>query len=562
MTNINITTSCFEHDLDRRSSLLVDESANHIVANVSSSSDATIITNHHDCEYHNIVKRASGGKYLSDNISNDDNANVDHARGDGVEVWNALCFFLKREYGSNLYKNCFMPLKFVRVSGGSIVLSAPNRAIRSLVLQTYFHKIHNFITSNYKDICIIEVLLEQLDERSNDNQSILVKVDNISEKIQSNGHDNDAKIGSNDRDKKSISYTSKSRANSQLTMASLLDNSLTFDNFIYGIPNKIAYNAARELAAHSSSININGLCIHGDIGMGKTHLLQSIANQMSSEMKVAYFTCEKFSREYVKAIKNNTLGDFKYYLSELDMLLLDDLQFVCGKQGTERELTHAFDGLMELSKKVVISSSHHPSQLNLDPRSKSRFVSCLAVGIDKCNFDLRIRILEHKFVRNEMAKQLGINQEMLYLIAYHVDNNIRELEASLNRVVAYCRLAEIKASPEIVHDLVVSRAGMGGTRDNRMVSYESIVQIVSDYFSVDQIEIVSRSRTAKISHARQVAAYLMRELSNMSVKQIGISLGNRDHSTVVYMINAVRNQSNALRMQQLDEVRRRCIDGK
>ncbi len=477
---------------------------------------------------------------------------IDDCLQSPLEIWNSIQNFLYNEYGHNLYQNCFSFLKFIKISDQSIVISAPNKTIRSLILQTYFHKIHNFITSNYQNISVIEILIEQNNYGVNNAQTNLIEVHDFDQTKDQ------IKVNSTSRNKSKTLYINKN-SDEQLSIGSILDQNLSFENFVHDVSNRIAYNAAKELVSNSSAIAINSLCIHGDIGMGKTHLLQSIANHLAPSMRVAYFTSEKFSREYVNAVQNNSLNFFKNYLSELDVLLLDDLQFLCGKHSTERELTNTFDGLMALSKKVVLSSNIHPSQLQLDPRSKSRFTSCLSVGIHKSNFDLRIKILEHKLIHNEFAKKIGLNREMLYLIAYHVCDSIRELEASFNRIIKYCQLAEINANPEIIHHLVVSKHEDRKAKGNNTVSAKIISTVVSDYFSIDQVEMISRSRIAKISHARQIAAYLMRELAGMSVKQIGIFLGNRDHSTIVYMINSIRNQSSSLRMHQLDEIRNHCV---
>lgn len=302
----------------------------------------------------------------------------------------------------------------------------------------------------------------------------------------------------------------------------------TFENFIKGPSNQFAFAAAQAVAANPSGA-YNPLFIYGPSGLGKTHLLNAIKIEIQKnhpDFNIVYVDCEKFTNETITAIKTATMEQFRQRYRKADVLLIDDIQFLAGKESTQEEFFHTFNALHSAGKQIIISSDKPPREIaRLEERLRSRFEWGLIADIQKPDFDTRIAILRKK-AENE---SIEISDEMLELIAGRIESNIRELEGSLTRVNAYAKLNHCEINEEVIshalHDIAV-------VRDPKRITPELIIDCVADYYSLSADMLRGDSRKKEIALARHVAVYLTREMTGLSLPRIGDAFG-RDHSTII-----------------------------
>lgn len=302
----------------------------------------------------------------------------------------------------------------------------------------------------------------------------------------------------------------------------------TFENFIKGPSNQFAFAAAQAVAANPSGA-YNPLFIYGPSGLGKTHLLNAIQFEIKKnhpDFNIVYVDCEMFTNETISAIKTATMEQFRQKYRKADVLLIDDIQFLAGKESTQEEFFHTFNALHSAGKQIIISSDKPPREIaRLEERLRSRFEWGLIADIQKPDFDTRIAILRKK-AENE---GIEISDEMLELIAGRIESNIRELEGSLTRVNAYAKLNHCEINEEVIshalHDIAV-------VRDPKRITPELIIDCVADYYSLSADMLRGDSRKKEIALARHVAVYLTREMTGLSLPRIGDAFG-RDHSTII-----------------------------
>ena len=309
---------------------------------------------------------------------------------------------------------------------------------------------------------------------------------------------------------------------------SLLDPRFTFDTFVIGGSNNIAYAAAKAVAAQPAKA-FNPLYIYGDVGLGKTHLMHAIGNKIKEDnpsARITYVTSETFTNELIQSIQDNTNAQFRNKYRNVDVLMVDDIQFIAGHNSTQEEFFHTFNTLHTAGKQIVISSDKPPREIaRLEERLRSRFEWGLIADIQKPDFDTRIAILRKK-AENE---GIEISDEMLELIAGRIESNIRELEGSLTRVNAYAKLNHCEINEDVIshalHDIAV-------VRDPKRITPDLIIECVSDYYGLSTDLVRGDSRKKEIAQARHVAVYLTREMTGLSLPRIGDAFG-RDHSTII-----------------------------
>ena len=305
----------------------------------------------------------------------------------------------------------------------------------------------------------------------------------------------------------------------------------TFDNFVVSNNNNLASAAARAVS-ETPGTAYNPLFIYGGVGMGKTHLLHAIGNRLKdSDMKVVFASSEEFTNDFIRSIQNRDDEAFREKYRSADVLLIDDIQFIIGKESTQEAFFHTFNKLYEMNKQIVITSDRSPrSMATLDERMRSRFEWGLTVDIQPADLETRIAILSAK------AKQSGKNvpMDVLEQIARQVTSNIRELEGALNRVLAVSDLCGHTLDKELVR---MSLTDMSTPKRN--MSADEIIESVSDVFGVPVEKVMSRDRTKDVALTRQVIMYLMREEANVSLPQIGLAMGGRDHTTVIHACEKV-----------------------
>ena len=318
---------------------------------------------------------------------------------------------------------------------------------------------------------------------------------------------------------------------------SVLNPKYTFDTFVRGSGNQLAHAAALAVA-ESPATAYNPLFIYGGVGLGKTHLMHAIGHfiiEQNPSRKVIYTSSEKFTNELINAIKDDRNEEFRNKYRNIDVLLIDDIQFIGGKERTQEEFFHTFNALYEASKQIVLSSDKPPKEiLTLEERLRSRFEWGLIADIQAPDIETRIAILRKK----SQQERYDIPDEVLSYIAENIESNIRELEGALNRVIAY---ASLTGSP-ITLDLAkncLKQLLAGISRAN--INHNTIMKVVSRYYDISPDQLVTKKRSRDISHPRQVAMYLCRELTDMSLPKIGQVFGGRDHTTVMHACEKIQD---------------------
>ena len=322
-------------------------------------------------------------------------------------------------------------------------------------------------------------------------------------------------------------------------IATSLNPRYTFDTFVVGSNNQLAHAASLAVAESPAEV-YNPLFIYGGVGLGKTHLMHSVAHYVlnnNPSAKVLYVTSEVFTNELIEAIRNrsdtSSIQEFRKKYRNIDILLIDDIQFIIGKESTQEEFFHTFNALHESKKQFIISSDKPPKEFEtLEERLRSRFEWGLQVDIQSPDYETRMAILRKK---GEL-EGYTIDDEVLKYIATNVKSNIREIEGALTKVVAVSRLKNIEVNvvlaEEVLKDLISSDV-------KKSITVESITEIVAEHFNITASDIVSTKKSRNIAHPRQICMYLCRELTEISLKDIGSKLGNRDHSTILHGCNKI-----------------------
>lgn len=318
---------------------------------------------------------------------------------------------------------------------------------------------------------------------------------------------------------------------------SSLNSRYTFENYIVAENNELAHAACHAVSQNLGAL-YNPLFIYGGVGLGKTHLLQSIGNEVmknTPEKRIKYITSERFTTELVDAIKNQKIDVFKEYYQQMDLLIIDDVQFLSGREKTQNEFFHIFNALYQINKQIVISSDRPPKAIGtLEERLRSRFEGGMITDISQPTLETRIAILSSKV----SDRGVFIEEEALRYIAQNINQNVRELEGALNRVIAYCEFRKIPANlantEKILDELL--------EKNRKSVSVESVFSTVCDYFSVSREDLVKKGRKKEISHPRQILMYLLREELSTPFSSIGDILGGRDHTTILHAYEKIQAQ--------------------
>jgi chromosomal replication initiator protein len=316
--------------------------------------------------------------------------------------------------------------------------------------------------------------------------------------------------------------------------SSHLNASYQFENYVIGKTNQLAHAAAIQVAESVTSA-YNPLFIYGGVGLGKTHLLQAIGNQfkLSNEnAKICYVHATNYISSVVKAFQTKQFDQFKQFYNTLDLLLIDDIQFIADKPGTQQEFFYTLNSLIDIKKQVVITCDTFPKEISgIEPRLTSRFTSGLTVAIEPPSLEMRVAIL----LRKASFSKNPISEEIAFFIAKHVRSNIRELEGALNRIDAFARFHKremtVELAKEALSDLILSQ--------KKQVSIENIQKTVANFYRIKLVELLSKKRTRNFARPRQIAMSLARELTQLSLPEIGNSFGGRDHSTVLHACKTI-----------------------
>ncbi len=319
-------------------------------------------------------------------------------------------------------------------------------------------------------------------------------------------------------------------------MAAALDPRFTFEGFVVGKPNEFAYACARRVAERPSSPGFNPLFLYGGVGLGKTHLMHAIAWELTDRathpVSVAYMSAEKFMYRFIAAIRSQSTMEFKEHLRNVDVLMIDDLQFLIGKDNTQEEFFHTFNYLVEAGKQIVVSADKSPSDLNgLEHRLRTRLGCGMVADLHTTTYELRISILEAKAARAGVP----VPVKVLEFLAHKITSNVRELEGALNRLVAHANLfgrpVTLETTHEVLHDILKAH--------DRRVTIEEIQKKVAEHYSIRLTDMSSARRARAVARPRQVAMFLAKQLTSRSLPEIGRKFGNRDHTTVMHAVSRV-----------------------
>lgn len=318
-------------------------------------------------------------------------------------------------------------------------------------------------------------------------------------------------------------------------VAVALDPRFTFDSFIVGKPNEFAHACARRVAERPAMPGFNPLFLYGGVGLGKTHLMHAIAWDLAnvrSSVSVAYMSAEKFMYRFIAAIRRQSTMEFKEQLRSVDLLMIDDLQFLIGKDNTQEEFFHTFNALIDAGKQIVVSADKSPSDLNgLEDRLRTRLGCGMVADLHATTFELRISILEAKAARAATE----VPSKVLEFLANKINSNVRELEGALNRLIAHANLFNrpitLESTQEVLHDLLKSH--------DRRITIEEIQRRVAEHWNIRLTDMTSARRARNVARPRQVAMYLAKHLTQRSLPEIGRKFGNRDHTTVMHAISRV-----------------------
>lgn len=414
------------------------------------------------------------------------------------EIWNQAIELIRNSLDKQRFDTWFSPLKPVEQNDlSNLVLSAPNQYVVDFVQQYHATNILNTVRSISDTITTVSVITQQTKKTSE------------------------------------VSYF---QTPSIPLPHPTLNNRFNFDTFVVGSGNEFAKSAAFAVAEAPGKTKFNPLLIYGGVGLGKTHLLQAIGNYilgLGSMYSVSYITSEDFYLNFIEAIKNNNVKDFTARFRTTDALLMDDVQFFSGKESTQEEFFFIFNTLYQTGKQIVLTSDVPPGSLvGVKDRLISRFQWGLSVDIQPPNLETRVAILKKKAEEGN----LNIEKNVLYYIAETVSSNIRELEGVVIRLLAYASITK----SDITLDLVKTILSVSKKSKSR-ISIDDIIERVADYYKIPVNNIREKNRRKEVAHARQVAMYISKSITNYSLKSIGLNFGGRDHSTVVHAISQIEN---------------------
>ena len=323
-------------------------------------------------------------------------------------------------------------------------------------------------------------------------------------------------------------------ANNPRREQSRVNPDLTFENFVTGKANQLARAAAIQVA-NNPGISYNPLFFYGGVGLGKTHLIHAIGNQVMADQpgaRIRYIHAEQYVRDVVTAYQRKGFDDFKHYYHSLDMLLIDDIQFFGGKSRTQEEFFYAFEALIAAKKQIIITSDTYPKEITgMDDRLISRFDSGLTVAIEPPELEMRVAIL----MKKAESEGVTLNDDVAFFVAKHLRSNVRELEGALRKILAYSRFHGKDITIDVVKEALKDLLSV----QNRQISVENIQKTVADFFNIKVADMYSKRRPANIARPRQIAMYLAKELTQKSLPEIGELFGGRDHTTVLHAVRKI-----------------------
>ena len=440
---------------------------------------------------------------MSDILSKE-TANTLLAKEENLLVWDEILQKFKKIFGNDIYESWIKNIQLNKEFNHYVILSVPTRFVRDWIVSRYADKILDVIQTFKKSIQRIEFLIEETKEQ---NDQIISQKRNKITSIE----------------------------NSLLNYNRFSPNN-RFDNFVVGESNELAYTAARKVCIESA--HYNPLFIYSAVGMGKTHLLNAIGLEVGNSKNVIFISAERFMYHFVRSIKNNEMVRFKDFFRGANIFIIDDIQFLNGKEAMQEEFFHTFNALMEKGSQIVISSDRPPSNLDrIQQRIRSRMSGGLVIDIQPPDLNLRIKILKSKFeeIRTNFKESYELNEEVFKFLASEITSSVREMVGALNRILAFSKIntksPNIYECKRILKDFINS--------NNKSINVELIQNLVASHFNLNIQELLSPRRSRSLARPRQIAMYLAKQHTTNSLPDIGRKFSNRDHTTVIHAVKKI-----------------------
>ncbi len=427
------------------------------------------------------------------------------------EKWGQLRQRLLKTVGQNNYKSWIEPLKFRDVTDGVVTFDVPSSFLG------------NYVSTNFADLILHEI-------KSHDGS-----VRRLNFAVVANSQERPSTVEHKD----AKDAPAQQAATDWTGAAAPLDQRFTFESFVVGKPNELAYAAAKRVA-EGGPVTFNPLFLYGGVGLGKTHLMQAIAWELRNnrpELNVLYLSAEQFMYRFVQALRDRKMMDFKSIFRSVDVLMVDDVQFIAGKDSTQEEFFHTFNALVDQNKQIIISADRAPGEIkDLEERVKSRLQCGLVVDLHPTDYELRLGILQSK-VEQQRANYPGLEvaEGVLEFLAHRISTNVRVLEGALTRLFAFASLVGREIDMELTQDCLadVLRAS------ERKITVEEIQRKVSDHYNIRLSDMIGPKRLRSYARPRQVAMYLCKHMTSRSLPEIGRRFGGRDHTTVMHGVRRI-----------------------
>ena len=423
----------------------------------------------------------------------------------GIDVsWSKIISELKKSLDKDSFQNWIKPIYFESHIDTSLTLSVPTRFLRDWIIKNYASVIKKAYMDQGHGIDKLAILVKENNDRIIPGTEVIYE----------------------DKEDDEDTYYDD--------ISAPLDPKFTFDNFIVGKPNELAY-AASQRVAQSEVVSFNPLFLYGGVGLGKTHLMHAVAwniKKRNPKKNVVYLTAEKFMYQFIKALRFKNIMSFKEQFRSVDVLMIDDVQFIIGKDNTQEEFFHTFNTLIDKKRQIIISADKSPADLDgLEDRLKSRLGWGLVADIHPLTYELRLGILQAKAEH----KSLTLKQEVIEFLANKITNNVREMEGALNRLAVHASIQNSEISVDLVKDVLKDLL----RTNSKKITIDEIQKKVVEHYNIKLSDMHSPRRSRSVARPRQVAMYLAKSITTRSLPEIGRKFGGRDHTTVIHAIKTI-----------------------
>ena len=434
-------------------------------------------------------------------------------------IWNDIQTIFHEEFGSEIYNSWLSKLNFVSYNLNSICLSVETSFIKEWITKEFLNGKKRKINGEYVWIKkgIKQLLLEKFNIKT-----VEIIIDN-SVKSQNINYEAD-------------NVVSISEHNNVYTIGTELNKLFTFENYVVGESNKLAYSVAKSIINEETiGFDVNPLFLYSEVGLGKTHLIQAMAWELKEKYKnknIVYLSAEKFMYLFVQSLQNKDINAFKEQFRNIDILLIDDIQFIAGKEGTQKEFFYTFNTLLSDNKKIILACNKAPDNMeNIDNQLKSRMSSGIVVDINRPDYDMRFRLAKKK------AEVLGLqcSDEIFEYIAKNITTTNRDIEGAIKKLLVHQKFINSNITIDIVKTILKDTLNA----NKKIITIDKIQQKVADFYKITKTELLSDRRDRKFSLPRQIAFYLSKKITQKSFPEIGREFGNKNHATVIFAYNKI-----------------------